>query len=323
MRKRKGKGAPQLNVEFSAITDEEGRFARLATLLGLADADHARGKCEHLWVACTRRGEFDLPQWLVEQVLGERGPESLIEVELARWSAGRGDSKTRRLRIAGAERLCMWMTNYTPPTPEQSAKGGKSRATGAPRSAGRFAPSDQPHTRDPDPDPDPIPEITLPAGARAIHIPTPGPAPAWDPERPGALGKLAEATYRAVSDARVALAAELGLPVQLPFPAITPAARPQAIRDLLERVREEGAGAPVACALVVDNLVKQARDTREITWLAAKAFTSGGWAHAREYLPGAKSTRAGPRSAPPRDVRVGAIQPHHHSEYPEGEQEIP
>lgn len=96
------KGTLHLNVEFSAVADEEGKFARLAKLLGLADADHARGKCEHLWVACTRRGEAELPQWLVEQILGDQGPEALVEAELASWSAGRGDSKTRRLRIGGA-----------------------------------------------------------------------------------------------------------------------------------------------------------------------------------------------------------------------------
>ena len=84
------KGVLHLNVEFSAVNDEEGKFGRLATLLGLADADHALGRCTHLWLACTRRGEAELPQWLVEQLLGERGPEALVEAELASWGTRAG-----------------------------------------------------------------------------------------------------------------------------------------------------------------------------------------------------------------------------------------
>lgn len=122
------------DVEFEAIMDVDGRFGRLAELLGLADADHARGKVEHLWMACTTRGETDLPQWLVERHLGERGPEALVEAELARWGRGRGDSKTRRMYICGSKKRCLWMRNNQ----EQAPKGGESRARDAERSSGRF-----------------------------------------------------------------------------------------------------------------------------------------------------------------------------------------
>lgn len=145
------KGVLHLNVEFSAVTDEEGKFGRLAKLLGLADADHARGKCEHLWLACTRRGEHELPQWLVEQVLGEAGPEALVDSELAGWAGGRGDSKTRRLRIGGAAKHCLWLTADEAAKQEQRRKGGKTRADKASRqldgtfvSAGCTQPADHP-----------------------------------------------------------------------------------------------------------------------------------------------------------------------------------
>lgn len=121
-----------INVHVYALKDE--RFARLASLLGLADLDHARGKVEHLWMACTLRGETELPQWLVEQHLGPDGAAALVESELARWSRGRGDSKTRTLYIRGALGRTEWYQRKQ----EQSSKGGKARAANASRSAGRF-----------------------------------------------------------------------------------------------------------------------------------------------------------------------------------------
>lgn len=141
------KGTLHLNVEFSAVTDEEGKFGRLAKLLGLADAAHALGMCTRLWLACTRRGEAELPQWLVEQILGERGPEALVEAELASWSAGRGDSKTRRLRIAGAAKHCLWMSSSNDQLKqEQRRKGGESRAKTSSRQLdGTFAPGPADH----------------------------------------------------------------------------------------------------------------------------------------------------------------------------------
>lgn len=163
---------PNLNVEFAAVSDVKGKFSHLAKLLGLADADHARGKCEHLWMACTTRGETDLPRWLVEQHLGERGPEALVEAELAKWGGGRGDSKTRRLRISGARKHCTWMASNQ----EQSSKAGKVNAKTANRVMGKFAPKPtiRNHPSDPDPDP-PIPEIPDHTPSRAI-LPAAAPA---------------------------------------------------------------------------------------------------------------------------------------------------
>lgn len=169
-----------LDVEFGAVSDVEGKFARLAQLLGLADADHARGKVEHLWMACTTRGEPDLPLWLVEKHLGAGGAGALVEAELGSWGAGRGDSDTRRVTIAGAEKRCLWMRRDR----EQSSKGGKSRAATASRAGGRFTSrrlveSDQPKPApSPSPSPSPSPEEDLGDAPASPPLPTEPPGPA-------------------------------------------------------------------------------------------------------------------------------------------------
>lgn len=355
------KGTLHLNVELSAVADEEGKFGRLATLLGLADADHARGKCEHLWVACTRRGEADLPQWLVEQVLGEKGPAALVEAELASWGRGRGDSKTRRLRIGGAQKHCLWMATDQEAKHEQRSKGGKSQASQSSRQLdGKFAPRPAEHpaqsssseitsaseipdpeslppARDPAvPTPEPTPEYPTrhgmgPRGEPTLDVPAvspppairediartqavaettiranPPPAPiaAYNPTDPRAIGRLAEAIYRRVSDARIALAAELGLPAPLPFPEVTPGSRTRGFSELSARIREEGALAPAACDRVLGNAVKQARVKRSLDWLGDRLFGDKAWGNARDGIdPSARP------AAPARSGTVAATAP--------------
>jgi len=333
------RGSLHLNVEFSAVADEEGKFARLAKLLGLADADHARGKCEHLWVACTRRGEADLPQWLVEQILGERGPEALIESELASWAAGRGDSKTRRLRIGGAAKHCMWMSSSDDQLKrEQRSKGGKTRADTSSRQLdGTFAPNPAEHpapsssseisseseisgslplARDPAvPPPAPLPiqeagskpdigamvvtgpelaaELAVRSAPRSVHVPTQS---AFDPAAPGAVMRLAEATWRRISDAAIALAAELKLPAPIPFPVITPSTNRKGFVELRERIREEGVLAPTVCDRVVENTLKLARARGSVEWLSEKLFGENAWINARNGID--PSARPPPRAGP-------------------------
>lgn len=126
-----------------------------------------------------------------------------------------------------------------------------------------------------------------PARAALPALPA-APASAFDPESPADRGRLAIATYQRVSDARVQIAAELGLADQLPFPAIVPSSRAVggagSFRDLQERIREEGSAAPAVCERVVENLIAQAREDRSIEWVAEKAFTAGGWRTARGWL---------------------------------------
>lgn len=120
---------------------------------------------------------------------------------------------------------------------------------------------------------------------------------AYDPQDPFARGRLAEATYRRVSDARIALAREFKLPDQLPFPAMTPSSRPRGYTELLDRVREEAAAAPAACDRVVANLIAQAREARDVEWVAEKAFGSGAWATARAWISKRPPKRSGSGAA--------------------------
>ncbi len=142
-----------------------------------------------------------------------------------------------------------------------------------------------------------------PALARAIP-----PSTEYDADSEEDRAELAHRTYTRVSAARVAIAAELGMPEQLPFPEITPSTRPQPFRELSERIREEGALAPRACDKVVKSLVEQARTERSVEWLSLKAFSSGAWTNARDRIPG---QRAGPRSAarPPGPKRFLSTEP--------------
>lgn len=122
----------RVNIEACAFVDP--RFARLAQLLGLADADHARGRMAHLWLACTTRGEYALPLWLVEQLLGPGAGEALVAAELGRWSRGRGDTKNRLVEIRGTRGRTDWLARNK----DQARKGGKTRAQNTSRVAGRF-----------------------------------------------------------------------------------------------------------------------------------------------------------------------------------------
>lgn len=144
--------------------------------------------------------------------------------------------------------------------------------------------------------------------------------PVYDPDSPGAKRKLAEQIYERISTARIVIAKKLGLPDQLPFPAITPSTRPQGFRDLLDRIAEEGVIAPEVCARVVVALVAQAESGRTVEWLSAKAFSSGGWRTAREFIPGQRSGPRDPRA--PRSPHVGRVEPQEPSAYADGDQEL-
>jgi hypothetical protein len=320
------KGTLHLNVEFSAVTDEEGKFARLATLLGLADADHARGKCEHLWVACTRRGESELPQWLVEQILGERGPDALVQAELAAWAGGRGDSTTRRMRIGGAEKHCMWLSKQ-PPNTEQSSKGGKTRASTASRWAGRFVAHHQADhqavTSPSEISSEILPEI--PPG-RAIppspqYVPPEAPeAPEQIPERetrPDLATRQATKTalMAELGEARQRVAVKLGA-VAYPLLAFDPGERDLADRIALLTSADELATftAQARHAITMAEL-ETASGEKSLEWLTGAIFADRNLRRlAGKTLADAARARAGPRGSPPTAAR--AIRPKHDTDAP-------
>lgn len=121
----------------------------------------------------------------------------------------------------------------------------------------------------------------------------------YDPDSPEQRGELRKRTWARLSEARVSIAAELGITGVHPLTAITPAANPRGYRDLGERIREEGGEAPAVCDRVVESLIADARDKRNVDWLSEKAFSEGGWRTAKEAIP--KRARRAPRQAEPRE----------------------
>lgn len=122
----------------------------------------------------------------------------------------------------------------------------------------------------------------------------------YNPDDARARGRLAEATYRRISDARVAIAAEFGLAYELPLQPITPGTQPSGFVDLRDRLREEGQLAPAAADRVVENLIKQARAERSVEWLGPKAFGAKAWQHARTATPPARARERAPPGSPTR-----------------------
>lgn len=129
----------------------------------------------------------------------------------------------------------------------------------------------------PTPTPTPVPAVVLSGDA---------PAPkAWDPNEAGARGRLAEQTWKRLSEIRVAVARELGIAGVEPLTVITPGTEVRGFRDLRERIREEGTDAPRVCARVLESITARARESRSVEWVSEKATTEGAWRTAKERIP--------------------------------------
>jgi hypothetical protein len=107
----------------------------------------------------------------------------------------------------------------------------------------------------------------------------------FDPEVPGHRAALAEWTWTEISRRRGSLAREFGSVLPLPLAPITPATHPPAFRELLARVREEGATAPAICLHVIEAATVHARKERSVEWVGEKLCTEGGWRWARGQVP--------------------------------------
>jgi hypothetical protein len=259
----------RINVDVIAFTD--ARFAHLATLLGLADADHARSKVEYLWWECTLRGTSELPQWVVEAKLGAGGPDALMAAQLARWAAGRGDSKTRLMHICGASERCLWLVEKQ----EQSSKGGKARASSASRAGGKFT-SREPAI------PGPSLVETPPA---QTSPPAPAPAPAPAPERkrdpsPPEPSELLERralrtrVWNQLNEFRREIASELGEPHRPLHP------QDPGERELAARILECGESAAESCEHVLAVFAAEARTKRTLQHMSGAMFRAPSWSRA-------------------------------------------
>jgi hypothetical protein len=89
-----------VRIEDEAFSDQ--RYVRLAQEAGLADADHARGKMAVIWRQCTIEQSHYLDVKDVTAILGERGPDALVNARL-------GERKGDRIRIKGTKGRIEWL----------------------------------------------------------------------------------------------------------------------------------------------------------------------------------------------------------------------
>lgn len=127
------------------------RFDYLARLAKLADADHARGKVERLWLACTQRGTYVLPEAMVDSVVSA---DALVAAELAervdggvrlRGTVGRTEWYTQAVEHGRRGAAKRWGPdgdpsrppiggpNAQPPHPRGGERGGSARKGGSQR----------------------------------------------------------------------------------------------------------------------------------------------------------------------------------------------
>lgn len=136
----------------------------------------------------------------------------------------------------------------------------------------------------------------------------------YDATNPSHRGMLAESVWRALSDARLAIGSDLGL-TPLPLPPLGVGSETRGARDLRDRIRAEGALAPMVCTHVIANLMLDARDANSLDWLSEKGFSEGSWQRSRD------SAERMNRAPPKPTGAIGAAQPR--SDHPESDESVP
>lgn len=105
-------GAP-VRIEDEAFSDS--RYVELAAYAGLADADHARSKMEHLWRQCTIENTYWLPGSVVRHYLGPNGVDAIVRARLGEIE----DSDL--VRIRGTKGRTEWLNDAR----NNGRKGGR------------------------------------------------------------------------------------------------------------------------------------------------------------------------------------------------------
>ncbi|HEY6036328.1 MAG TPA: hypothetical protein VIV58_18755 [Kofleriaceae bacterium] len=310
---------------------KDERFAMLGDCAGY-NRYEALGRMHALWSWCVDRGLQDAPagedgyvvsEAVVRRFLGSNGVTAILGDDCDELALGE--------RRDGARIYLRGTSEYVADRRARAAvaaAGGVARAAGGRDDTGRFVP--QPTNAQPGLQPEasgtpaaapaavqPTPassSSSSPSGSQNSHPPRVHALPAAPMRYDGstaAIAALVDRTFRELSDARVTIAGELAIANVLPFPMRqgTPS-ESRGCRDLRDRIREEGALAPDVCRQVVAALAADARETRSIEWLSEKAFTPGGWLHAREIVPGRRkpAQKPGPKA---RAGAIGAATPRH------------
>jgi hypothetical protein len=116
-------------VKVNEHASFDPRLRRLAELLGLADADHAIGRCFHVWLACLKRETHSLPGWVINQAMRHKGAvDALVACELAeKVTPAMVERKRLETLVVGEYRLKGTADNA------RQIRGGKMRAATANR----------------------------------------------------------------------------------------------------------------------------------------------------------------------------------------------
>jgi uncharacterized phage protein (TIGR02220 family) len=154
--------AASVRIEDEAFSDV--RYIELAQYAGLADADHARGKMEHLWRQCTLEGVYELPAAVVSHYLGPNGVDAIVRARLGALSRG------GRVRIRGTQGRIEWLNRLR----ENGKRGGRPKGSTKPKGSSVGSPSGYSSANPPAPAPAPAPAPmetgeteTMSAGATA------------------------------------------------------------------------------------------------------------------------------------------------------------
>jgi len=136
--------AVSVRIEDEAFSDR--RYDVLALMLGLPDADCARGKMAALWRQCTQQQTHILRAEMVCSVLGPNGPDALVKSEL-------GVAVEGGIRICGTKGRIEWLARLR----KNGKKGGRPRKPTGNHLVLRNTESGKPGANPPAPAPAPAP----------------------------------------------------------------------------------------------------------------------------------------------------------------------
>lgn len=274
MRGRKADGVVVARMSIDDMVGRDPRITVLAKLLGWSRRETLGCLVGEVWPITYDQRTHLISERVIDAAAGHEGfAAAMIEADLA------ARDRSGKVRVGGAKERVEYLNHKTRAGRQGGIKSAESRNKDPKQtpSTGGSTPQARGNPPVPDPSPasapDPVPDRER--GAPATY----------DPENPEQRGALRNQTWIQLSRARVTIAAELGLTGVHPLTTITPAANPRGYRDLGDRIREEGVDAPAVCARVLEALIAQAREKREVEWLSEKAFSEGGWRTAKESVP--------------------------------------
>lgn len=281
-----------VRIEGEAFGDD--RYEDLATIAGLADADHARGKMARLWRQCTLEGSPVLPIAYVVRVLGSRAVDALVGARL-----GEKLDETS-VRIRGTKGRIEWLQKLRD-NGRFGRKGGRPRKPQNPYGFEKKTPPTPTPSPSPSPTPSLVPERekTPPPGENPHGFPRPADVGSGDSPELIARRQLGTAAWDRLNALRDRLAKQFGWTDVRPLHPQDPGRT-----ELAARLRESGpeAEANLDHAFAIAEAEAIAKATPE--YLSGAMFSPESWRKKLAMrVDDVKRDRAAPRGTSP------AIQP--------------